>query len=349
MEDWQHGRLSPVFVADAIDWNRDYSRSAWEELLELPERRLAEFDPLAANLLVARGLPALAELDVRLYQQRVNDWARDFANRCLPRWEPHFYATPQSYRSDIRFFRLGMLCQYLDLEVGITYDPERRGDGAGAAVLYTDPADLFLHGLLETGRGTCANMAALHVAFAWRFGWPVSLACVASHYLCRFDDGRTAYNIEATQADHGGFKSDPDEYLIREKRLPPIALSSGSDLRALTRREMLGVFLGLRARHLLDVGRQTGDEMAILNSEADWLLARRLFPTSRALYRLQLALAVMRGEQLFVPGEAGHPATLADCLEEVHARSRAGWRQAPTKSGRTHQGAIDQFFSQMES
>ena len=84
---------------------------------------------------------------------------------------------------------------------------------------------------MDTRRGTCGNMAALHVAIGWRLGWPVSLACVKSHLICRYDDGKVTHNIEATQAGYGGFKSDPDEYLIKEYGLPPIAVSSGSDLR----------------------------------------------------------------------------------------------------------------------
>jgi hypothetical protein len=85
---------------------------------------------------------------------------------------------------------------------------------------------------MDTRRRTCANMAALQVAISWRLGWPVSLARVRSHCICRYDDGKVTHNIEATQAGYGGFKSDPDEYLIKQYGLSPKAISSGSDLRA---------------------------------------------------------------------------------------------------------------------
>jgi hypothetical protein len=143
-------------------------------------------------------------------------------------------------------------------------------------------------------------------------GWPVSLACINSHFICRFDNGRVTYNIEATQSGYGGFKSDPDDYLITEKILPPIAITSGSDLRALTPREMLGQFIGLRARHLRDVGISEGDEQRILDSEPDWLLARSLCPTNRQLYKNQMAITAMRGDTLFDHSETGfHPRPLA--------------------------------------
>lgn len=53
-------------------------------------------------------------------------------------------------------------------------------------------------------------------------------------------------------------------------------------------------------------------------AELDYLLARRLFPNSRSLYRDQMALAIPRGAALFEPGEVGSPETLA---EEVALQS----------------------------
>ena len=81
------------------------------------------------------------------------------------------------------------------------------------------------------------------------------LACVRSHYICRYDDGRVTHNIEATQAGYGGFKSDPDDYLIERYSLPTKAIRSGSDLRSVNPRETLGIFLGFRGRHMRDTDR----------------------------------------------------------------------------------------------
>lgn len=111
------------------------------------------------------------------------------------------------------------------------------------------------------------------------------------------------HNIEATQAGYGGFKSDPDEYLIRHYELPPQATSSGSDLRAVKPRELLGIFVGLRGRHMRDTDRP--DE-----AEQDYLLARYLFPTNRRLYIAATNLAIRQSERLFEPGEVGSPQSL---------------------------------------
>src|SRR5262249_50895476 len=88
-------------------------------------------------------------------------------------------------------------------------------------VRYTDPSDLFLNGVMETRRGTCGNMSMVHVALAWRLGWPVSLACVHSHHITRYDDGRVRYNIEATDTGRGGFVAPTDEPKAHLRRARP--------------------------------------------------------------------------------------------------------------------------------
>ena len=113
-------------------------------------------------------------------------------------------------------------------------------------ILYTDPTDLFLNGVMDTRRGTCGNMALLWVVLGRRLGLPVSLACVGAHFICRYDDGRKVFNIEATFVDGGDWCSPPDRYYLREyeNKIPQRAVDCGSDLRALTPREMLAVFFG---------------------------------------------------------------------------------------------------------
>ncbi|XZE37239.1 transglutaminase family protein [Pirellulaceae bacterium SH501] len=315
----------------------------------MSEDRLAEVDPLAMNLIVANGIPSLSGLDITRYQDIVNTWVTDFQHRCLPQWEPYFHDAPHYFENDIRYFRLGMVCQYLELEVGIQYNLDQR-DLTG--ILYTNPSDLFLNGVIDSREGTCGNMAALQVAFGWRMGWPVSLACVNSHFILRFDDGNATYNIEATQSGHGGFKSDPDEFLIETKKLPPIAILSGSDLRALRPHEMLGSFVGLRARHFQDIGKHEGNEHKMLGSEPDWLLARQLFPSSRVLYKNQVVVSSMRGDSLFEPYEAGHPNSYAQCLDEIRFCRFNQWqiddRGPEHDSCKPSHQAIDDLFTTLE-
>jgi hypothetical protein len=118
----RHGLSCPVIVPASVDWERDYTQVTLTDLLGMTDRDLATVDPLAMNLIIAKGIPSLADLEVCRYQEMVNDWVSDFTRRCLPRWEPCFHQTPQDFEDDIRFFRLGMVTQYLDLEVGVQYN-----------------------------------------------------------------------------------------------------------------------------------------------------------------------------------------------------------------------------------
>lgn len=287
-------------------------------LLAMTDEELARVDPLEMNLLVAKGIPALTHLDIPSYQRLADDWAAGI-QRLITNVEGHFWQNPVYWKNDLNFFRLGVLCQYVECELGIRYREDQR---EVKRILYTDPSDLFLNGVMDTRHGTCGNMATLHVALGWRLGWPVSLACVGSHFICRYDDGQVTHNIEATQAEHGGFKSDPDEYLIQHYALSPKALRSGSDLRAVMPREMLGLFVGLRARHYRDVN-------WYVEAEQDYLLARYLFPAYRVNCREQLAATALANLDRFEPYEPGHPDTLWALAGEVAAKYHDRQTQAP--------------------
>jgi hypothetical protein len=177
-------------------------------LLGYGNLELAFVDPLEMNLLVAKGVEPLAHLRIEDYLQKADDWANEIRDG-LVKAEEEFHKTPLDWKNDLNFFRLGFLCYYVDQQLGIRYREDQRHL---KAVSYTDADDLFLNGVMDTRRGTCANMAALHVALGWRLGWPVSLACVGSHLICRYDDGKSTHNIEATRTGGGGFHSHPDDF-----------------------------------------------------------------------------------------------------------------------------------------
>ena len=243
-------------------------------LAALPAERLALLDPLVLNLVVARGCPTLEKLDIGYYARRLDDWAGE-VRQMLPEAEAEFHASPGDWKGDLAFFRLGLLCWFLDERLGIRYREDQRDL---EAVVYTDPGDLFLHGLVETRQGTCATMPALHVALGWRLGWPVSLAVAGWHVLCRYDDGVRTHNIEATRTGQGGFHSHPDEDYRRRYAIAESDVQSGSDLTALDARRTLGLFVGFRARLWQDLHR-------FEQAARDYELALRLFPNSRLLRR----------------------------------------------------------------
>lgn len=209
-----------------------------------------------------------------------------------------------------------MIQQFFAREVGISYRNDERDS---IRIRLLNPSDLFLNGLLDTLQGTCASMPVLYVALAWRMGWPVSLACQGAHLLTRYDDGSQVFNIEAAllRTKGPGFYWATDELQIKLRNLRPKALSSGSDLKALTPRERLGAFFGMRARHYRDMASQYGDREWLRLAEHDYLLACCLFPMYRqANQDLTFVRAVLAKER-FDPDEAGHPTSYAQLLWEV--------------------------------
>jgi hypothetical protein len=235
---------------------------------------LAAVDPLEMNLRVAQGIPRLANLDVIHYKRLADRWANEI-KRCLSSYEKEFHKTPQDWDHDLHKFRLGVVCQFVHFDLGIRYKEEQKDV---AKISYTDPSDLFLNGVMDTRRGTCGNMATLHVALGWRLGWPVSLAMAGWHCLLRFDNGQVVWNVEATNTE-GGFRAPPDSFCQKEYRIPQEHIDCGSDLTFLKPRQLLGQFFGSRGRHWWDV-------QDIDRAERDFQTALTLYPQSRLYQRM---------------------------------------------------------------
>ena len=70
---------------------------------------------------------------------------------------------------------------------------------------------------------------------------------------------------------------------------------------------MLGLFIRLRGRH-------REDTELLADPEADYLLARTLFPENRRLYMAQIGVSVQLSDRRFHVGEAGHYTGLARWL-----------------------------------
>ena len=278
-----------------------------KHILGFTDAELARIDPVSLNLRVAIGVPQLADLNIARYQGIVDGWTNEVSG-WFKHFESQFHENPVSWRNDIHFFNLGVLCRYVENRLGIQYKEDQRDL---KSVQYTDPSDLFLNGVMDTRRGTCGNMAALHQAIGWRLGWPVSLACANAHLFLRYDNGLVQHNVEATQAGFGGMQSPPDEEMVKKYNLPLEALSTGSDLRAVKPGEMLGIFLSLRARHFRDVGNYN-------MAERDYILARYLFPSNRHIYTNGMGMFVLRGMKLFHINDSGSPFSLAEWIREQY-------------------------------
>jgi hypothetical protein len=256
-------------VALAVNQPRIAPHPVWEDMLVWEEGQLARIDPAVLNLEVAKGIPNLKDLEVEPYSRLLDQTASGFA-RWLPEAEREFHADPGGWGNDLIAFRLGMLCQYVEQTLSVRYHEDQRDV---KKISYSNPGDLFLHGVLDTRQGTCGNMAVLYLSLCWRLEWPVHLALAGWHEICRYDDGERTINIETTAIGEGGFGTPPDEHYIRKYSLLPEWITSGSDLTALKPRQMLGCFFGSRGRYWYD--RQDA-----LGAMDDYRRATELFPQS---------------------------------------------------------------------
>jgi hypothetical protein len=310
------GHVCPVLVPESPVWNADYTGVTTDQLVALTDEQLAEVDPLVVNLIVAKDIPSLSNLDLWRYQQQVNEWAYEFATQYLPWCEETYQQEPEAYHHDHSLFKVGMITQFFSKQLGITYNEEQQNI---TSVRYLNPGDLFLNGIIDTRQGTCGNIAALQLIFAWRVGWPVSLACIHSHFLLRHDDGENIFNIETTCSKDGSFYWTRDGQQIRLQSIPEKGLACGSELKALSPRERLGAFIGLRARHYQDLFFQHHDRTFLRCAERDYLLARYLFPNNRRMHQWQMLLSAVLGMGRFENTENGHPDTFGKILREIHA------------------------------
>lgn len=56
--------IKPAFLTASIDAKRDYSSYSVRTFLGMDDEQLAQVDPLAMNLVVAREIPQLASLEM---------------------------------------------------------------------------------------------------------------------------------------------------------------------------------------------------------------------------------------------------------------------------------------------
>jgi hypothetical protein len=130
---------------------------AAERFLGLSNEELGRVDPVVMNLAVAKGIPSLANLDIGRYVRLADQWAAEI-RRYLPACDANFYRNPDRWQNDLDFSHLAVIGWYVGQVLRIDYREDQK---YLKQVLYTDPSDLFLNGIMERRRGACGNMALL--------------------------------------------------------------------------------------------------------------------------------------------------------------------------------------------
>ena len=75
----------------------------------------------------------------------------------------------------------------------------RYTDALDPAGMPVNPAELFLHGLLQTRRGYCMNLSLLYLILGERLNLPLVGVPLPNHFFVRYDSPEYRVNIEATE------------------------------------------------------------------------------------------------------------------------------------------------------
>jgi formylglycine-generating enzyme required for sulfatase activity/regulator of sirC expression with transglutaminase-like and TPR domain len=79
-----------------------------------------------------------------------------------------------------------------------------------------NPAELFLHGMLESKRGYCMNLSLLYLIIGDRLNLPLFGVPLPNHFFVRYVSGNTRINIEATEQG----VTYPDSFYRQRFRVP---------------------------------------------------------------------------------------------------------------------------------
>ena len=111
----------------------------------------------------------------------------------------------------------------------------RYTDALDPAGMPVNPAELFLHGLLQTRRGYCMNLSLLYLILGERLNLPLVGVPLPNHFFVRYDSPEYRVNIEATE----GGTAFPDSFY--EQRFG-VAKGSNYFLTDLDKKQTLGAY-----------------------------------------------------------------------------------------------------------
>ena len=209
----------------------------WQDLVERSNDGLAGLDTVEVNLAVAAGLPGAERMNVARCRRFADDAARRAELETL-RLRPQFHRDPGYFHNSEAFFRCMVLTTVLQRDLGIRYAEALmdRDD------YFADSRPTFLHGVIQSGVGTCCSLPVLYLAVGRRLGYPLKLVSAKQHLFCRWDEpGGERFNVECTSV---GMNSYPDDYYLTWP-LPatPHEVKEFCYLRSMTPRQELSNFL----------------------------------------------------------------------------------------------------------
>ncbi len=151
---------------------------------------------------------------------------------------PYFHSSRCDYPDSEPRFRIQAMITALQRDLGVHFRLDKRSNDAPL-----EPADSFLHGILQGEGGTCGSLPVLYVAIGRRLGYPLMLVSTKNHQFVRWDalPRGERFNIEASG---DGVSFFPDEYYCTgQYAMPAETVQLCGYLRSLSPREELASFL----------------------------------------------------------------------------------------------------------
>lgn len=221
----------------------------FEELIQLSDEEIENFDIGRMNLLCAKGLPGSEDLDIEDCIQKLDQWAEHIKYR-EQQSLPAYFKYREKYKNSIALFKGAYLGFAIQDDFKCNYNMELYESGImedrTSTRFFHDSSDIFINGLITDQKGTCSSMPVLMVVLGRRCDYPFHLVACGGHMFSRWDDGAEKFNFDITN--NKGVKMEGDDYYMSFPRsISEKEIAEESLMRNLTNKEMLGAFASLRA------------------------------------------------------------------------------------------------------
>ncbi|MBC8205871.1 MAG: hypothetical protein ISR85_01370 [Kiritimatiellales bacterium] len=263
----------------------------FEELIQLSDEEIENFDIARMNLLCAKGLPGSEDLDIEQCLLKLDQWAQHVKLR-EQQSLPVFFKYKEKYKNSMALFKGAYLGFAIQDDFKCDYNMELYESGAmedrTSTRFFHDSSNIFINGLINDLKGTCSSMPVLMVVLGRRCEYPLHLVKCSGHMFVRWDDGIERFNFDITN--NKGVKTENDEYYLNFPR--PISKKEIAEecmMKNSTNKEMLGIFASLRAICFQE--HQRYDE-ALFCEE----IAQQIFPNSQITSLRITRLKILKSE-----------------------------------------------------
>ncbi|MBL7215211.1 MAG: hypothetical protein ISS71_05990 [Phycisphaerae bacterium] len=212
-----------------------------DQLLNMPEEKLAKVDIGLMNLICAKGLAGSEDLDIEKCLATLDEWA-EFIRKDTEARLPSYFNNPAKYDNSVNFFKMVNLVLMLKEDMGISYNLMNMTNPN-----FADSREVFIHGPLGGGNhGSCTNLPVLCIAVGRRLGYPLKLVPSAEHFFIRWENPakEDRFNMEVSCE---GTDTLPDEhYRNWPRKLNELDEIHGYYLKSLSPEGELAAFLHFR-------------------------------------------------------------------------------------------------------